>query len=199
MQMRRSAASRVLALAIALALLAAGAASAKVTCRHRGQPGAEGGLVGLPGEPVPGETYTVTISTGRPPARRDGPDVVLLERGHRMPPKVVILECSGRHDGFGPGEAEEFAVTPTGGLGEYTADVRFPNAGRWAMSVYGLRPAFRDLGMHRVVAPSATGAGSAGAAEALPWSAAIGAAALLAVAIGAAAGWRRSRGTATAR
>lgn len=196
MSRETAAGALVAALVSVTVIVVPGSAVAKTTCQHRGLPGAEGGFTGLPTEPGAGETYTVTIATGRPPARREGPGIVLLERGHRMPPKVTILDCSGRDDGLRPGDVEEFPATPTGELGEYTADVRFPSVGKWAMSVYGLRPAYRDLGMHRVL-PRVAAVARIDSAAALPpkasWPLVAGAAALLSLAAGWVIPRQRSR------
>jgi hypothetical protein len=164
-------------------LIAPATASAKATCDERGTGPVAGGLSGLPAEPVAGEAYTVTVSTGE-------------KEPNRARPTIMLLECSG--DGPEPGAFRDLQATPAGETGEFTAEVRFPSAGRWGMSAFGLRPMYGDLGMHRVVAASAADPGfeakdPAASAAAVTWPAAIGGVALLGLAAAGAMARRRSQ------
>lgn len=67
------------------------------------------------------------------------------ESGGTWTPELTILQHGVTPlDGMSPvvrisnddGAAEEFAATPTGAPGTYTADVRFPTAGTWRFEIW---------------------------------------------------------------
>lgn len=160
------------AVAALVVLVLPGDAGAKVTCQQRGVEGGGVEVSGLPAAPVAAHRYVLTVTAG-------------TEDAIREVPQLVVLSCPDA----GADDYEWLRAAPTDDSRTFTIDVRFPEAGRYAMSVFDLSGQFRDAGLHDVVTaaaeePASTSAG-APPSSGTPGSLWIGGAAALAAVVAA--------------
>ncbi len=160
-----------------------GDAGAKVTCQYRGVEGGGTEVSGLPAEPVAAQGYELTVTVDTP------------EPTHAAP-QLAVLSCPAAHI---DDDYDWLRATPTDDPGTFTADVRFPEPGRYAMSVVARGHQLHDAGLHDVVTaavaesePASTSA-SASRFPGPPGFVWIGAAAVAAVAAAASVAARRRR------
>ncbi len=137
-----------------LAVLAfPGDAGAKVTCQQRGAEGGGVEVSGLPAAPVAAHRYELTVTV-------DTEDAI------REVPQLVVLSCPDA----GAGDYDWLRATPTDDSRTFTIDVRFPETGRYAMSVFDLSGQFRDAGFHHVRTAAAAAEESASTSAGAPRS-----------------------------
>jgi hypothetical protein len=130
----------VLAIAVALLVLPAGAA-AKFTCEARGAPPDGTVLHGLPAKPIAGQTYALSVT--------------LPADGVNSAPYLGAEYCGDpRGRGRPAGAGGWFRRVRGTQRDVYTLSLRIPKPGRWALSFMDLDGTFHDLGL-RSVPPAA--------------------------------------------
>jgi hypothetical protein len=166
-----------------------GSADAKFTCEDRGLEPEGIVLRGLPASPIAGRSYTLTVTLLDGYGPNSGPNLGAQYCGESVEPKNA------------PGIDAWFRRVGGAGSPVFSADVRFPRPGPWALSVMDLDGYFYDFGLRDVRATSreraksreraTTSTAGAGGSGALTWLV-VGAA--LAIAAGAAAVVRHKQG-----